>query len=130
MAFFAHPSGVRLPYFQSLDYKPGRLPETPVSCSASPLTSSNHGHSAIDVNRLPGHVSRLVGGEIDRRGGDIFRGPQPRGRDLGKNRFTLLVVERVRHGRLDEAWRDAIGGHVPLGIFGAERLDQADDPRL
>src|SRR6202035_899388 len=61
MAFFAHPLVVRLSYFPSLDYKPqsaignGLLPRR-----RDRQTASNHGHSTIDMNRLPGDVSRFI----------------------------------------------------------------------
>src|SRR6202040_1794339 len=66
-AFFAHPLGVRLSYFPSLDYKPRSAFGNGLSPPLEPrLSGSKHGHSAIDVNRLPGDVGRLIRGEIDR----------------------------------------------------------------
>src|ERR1700676_2674602 len=94
------------------------------------VTGSNHGHSTIDVNRLPGDISRFIGAEIDRRGGDILGRSEPCCRNLREDVFALLVVERVRHRRLDESGRDAVRSDVALGVFRAQRLDHADQSRL
>src|SRR5580704_2871888 len=91
---------------------------------------SNHGHSTIDVNRLSGDVGGLIGGEIDRGRRDLVRRSEPSGWNLLQNGFALLVVQRVRHRRLDESGGDAVGGDVALGVFGAQGLDHADQAGL
>src|SRR5882762_4476750 len=115
---------------QALTISLDRPSETAFGPTWGTATGSNHDHSAIDVNRLPGDIGRLVGAEIDCRRSDIFRHSEPRCRDLRKDGIALLVVERVGHRRLDKSRRDAIGGDVALGIFRTQRLDHADQPRL
>src|SRR5580693_5329240 len=75
----------------------GRPPQAPFYLvpPGRPVTDSDHGHSAVDVNGLPGDVSRFIRTEIDRRRRDFVGRTQARRRNLGKNRFALLVVQRV-----------------------------------
>src|SRR3954452_10022561 len=114
----------------TLTTSPNRSPERPSHFTDGLPTASKHGHSAIDVNRLPGDISSLVRTQIDRCRGDIVGRPKPRRRNLRQNGFALLVVERVRHRRCNKTGCNAIGGDIALGVFGAKRLDQADQPGL
>src|SRR5882762_8931979 len=78
MAFFACPLVVRLSYFPSLDYKPQSvLGNGPSPRHGAVAAGSNHGHSTIDVNCLPGDIGRFVRAEIDRRRSDILGRSEP-----------------------------------------------------
>src|ERR1700689_4212398 len=60
------PIGVRLPHFPRV----GQHSRSPPSPTLSP---SNHGHSAVDVQRLSGHIGRFIGGQERDRRGNLFR---------------------------------------------------------
>src|SRR5439155_11668191 len=104
--------------------------ETAFRPAEGSVTGSNHGHSTIDVNRLPRDIGGLIRAEIDRRRCDFFRRSEPRCRDLRQDRFALLVVERVRHRGCDKSRGNAVGGDVTLGVFRTQCLDHADQSRL
>src|SRR6476620_6308163 len=116
-AFFAHPLGFGYHTSQALTISLDRPPETPFRPTERPVTGSNHGHSTVDVNRLPGDIGRLVRAEIDGGRGDFIRRSEPGCRNLRKNRFALFVVERIRHRGCDKSRRDAVGGDIALGVF-------------
>src|SRR6202041_2654925 len=99
---------------QALTISLGRPPQARPFCLVppGPATDSDAGHSAVDVNGLPGDVSRFIRTEIDRRRRDFVGRTQARRRNLGKDRFALLVVQRVSHRRRNEPWCDAVGGYV------------------
>ncbi len=83
MAFFACPLVVRLSYFPSLDYKPQSvLGNGPSPRHGAVAAGSNHGHSTIDVNCLPGDIGCFVRAEIDRRRSDILGRSRPRRRNF------------------------------------------------
>src|ERR1700709_2578088 len=130
MAFFAVPFVVRYHTPATLTTSPNGAPKGLRIASSRPPNASKHGHYAVDVNRLPGDVGGLVRTEIDRRRRDVVGRSKPRRRNLRQDRFALLVVERVRHGRFDKTWCNAIGGDIALGVFRAQRLDHADQSGL
>src|SRR5205085_12506923 len=101
----APPARVRFGYHTSkrLTSAPARRP----CCSAR---GSNHGHSAIHMQRLAGHVASLIRGEKDDRGRDLAGRSCPARRNFGDDGFPLLIVELVRHWRDNKARRDAIRG--------------------
>src|SRR5580700_2644522 len=94
---------------QALTISLDRLPRGRFASPRGLAAASDHGHSAIDVNGLPGDVRRFVRTEIDRRRSDFLWRPEARSRNLGKDRFALLVVERIRHWGRDESGGDAVG---------------------
>src|SRR5882757_4076689 len=112
MAFFAVPFVVRYHTPATLTTSPNGAPKSLRIASSGPPTASKHGHSAIDMNRLPGDVGRLVRTQIDHRRRDVVGRSKPRRRNLRQDHFTLFVVERVRHGCLDKTWCNAIGGDI------------------
>src|SRR5271165_6605321 len=58
---------------------------------------SNHGHSAIHMQRLAGHVAGFVRSQKSHRGRDLFRRSGPVRRNFRDDDFALLVVELVGH---------------------------------
>lgn len=73
----------RLSYFNSLDYKPQFAPKNDALPHLSgPENGSDHGHSAVDVNRLAGDIACFVRGEVDGRGGNVLGRTEPACRNL------------------------------------------------
>ena len=54
----------------------------------NPERRSDHGHSAIHMQRLPGHIACRIAGQIGDCSGDITALPQAAGRDLAKKRVS------------------------------------------
>src|SRR5437588_2136930 len=107
----APPTRVRFGYHTSK-----RLTSAPASRPRHLLPRSNHGHSAIHMQRLAGHVAGLVGGEKHDRRSDLGRDTRAACRNFCDDGFPLLVVELVRHRRDDESRRHTICVHLAHGI--------------
>src|SRR5438067_1287147 len=78
---------------------------------------SGHRHAAVDVQCLPGDVTRLAAGEIDASCADVLTAAHLPDRNAGENAFALLLIQSVRHRRCHEAWcnrvdRDAAAGEL------------------
>src|SRR3954451_2901789 len=82
---------VRLSYFKCVDQQ----------AWFSTSRSSKHRHAAVYVQRMPGHISRLVGGQVNGRSSDIAAGTEPAGGNPNQDGLTLLVIELVGHGARD-----------------------------
>ena len=83
---------------------------------------SDHGHAAVDVERLPGDVAGLLAREVDAGGGDVAPLAEAPGGDRGEQGLLLRVRQRVGHRRLDESGGNAVGGDAARGCLGGERL--------
>ena len=82
------------------------------------------------MQRLPGHVLRLVAGQIDAGRGDVLGRAEPAHRNMLLGFLGDLLVQAFRHRRGDEARRDAIGGDVAGGDLARQRLGHADHAGL
>src|SRR5712671_3800183 len=87
---------------------------------------SIHRHAAVYVHRVPGHISSLIGGKINRRSSDIAARTQSAGGNPSKDRLTLLLIEFVCHWARNKPRRDAIRRHATFGIFLRYRFDHTD----
>ncbi len=93
---------------------------------------SNHCHSAVDVQGLPGDVGGLVAGEIGDRRGDVRPGAQ-----AGPSSTSARMPSRCLSfsacviGDLDEAGRDDVDGDVAArATSAASALDMPIRPGL
>src|SRR5690242_3899212 len=66
---------------------------------------SQHCHSAIDMQGLPGHIGCLLRGQVDHGSGDFLGRAHAPQRDAGSDHLFLLVGEHVGHRGLDEPRR-------------------------
>lgn len=91
-------------YFAGLDgnhLQKSALPATILAAmagSAWTAEASDHGHAAVHVDGLAGHVGGFVGGQIDDSRGDFGARAHATGRDGGHDGLLLLVVQLVGHG--------------------------------
>src|SRR6516164_4776879 len=111
---------VRLPHFLCVDQRRRAL------CT-QPLSPSNHGHSAVHMQRLPGHIGGLVGGKKGNRSTHLVHRAGAARRYSGQDSFALLVVQLVGHRRDDKSRRNAIGGNAAFCVFLRDRFDHAGD---
>src|SRR5262245_54235582 len=84
--------------------------------------ASDHGHAAVDVQRLPGDIGRLGAGEEGDRRGDLVARAHAASGNRGEQLRLLLVVERAGHRADDETGRDAVDGDAARGDLAGERL--------
>src|SRR4051812_43399925 len=70
--------------------RPPPRPQAQTATATGQPNASKHGHSAVDVKRLPGHVGGFVRTEIDRGRGNIVGRSEPRGRNLRQDHLALL----------------------------------------
>src|SRR3984893_6182650 len=82
----------------------GRRARSPVACVQRPHL--RHVHAAVDVQGLPGDVSRLRRDEEQDCAGHICSAPEPAHGNLRDERGALRLAERACHVSIDEA-----GGH-------------------
>src|SRR5699024_4598782 len=86
--------------------------------------------SAIDMQRLAGHIGAGIRDEIAYCAGYILAGTEAVHRNAARERLTLLLVECLGHVRGDEAGRDRVGGNAARGHFERERAREPFDARL
>src|SRR4051794_12067582 len=101
-----------------------------IPSSAPPLSACRK--SAVDRDRLAGHESRKIAGEIDREFADLFELARPRDRmhtALERDNFfpVRLQLGRLdRERRFDEARADRIDPDVSVSKIHRGGLHQAD----
>src|ERR1700722_9282033 len=70
---FAPPSGIPAPPARfRFGYHTSKALTSAAAAAAPVLSPSNHGHSTIHMQCLPGHIGRLVRGEKNHRGSHLF----------------------------------------------------------
>ena len=99
------------------------------------MKGCDDGQAAVDDERLPVDIARLVGGEEQRRIGDLDR----RAAALQRVQMADLVLlplgpgpleDELGHAGLDQAGADGVDPDIGAGQLGRGDLDQVDHARL
>src|SRR3546814_5828995 len=83
----------------------------------APPQASYHGHSAIYMQGLAGHVSRLLTRQIGHGRRNFIWLSKALHRDGGEDARTLLLVQRIGHSGFDHARRHAVQGDAATRHF-------------
>src|SRR3569623_204702 len=103
------------------------IPPRPPQRINSLFSLSNHGHPAVDMQRLTGDVGGLFTCQINDGGCDFVRFPHASSRNSPEQSCFLIRRKHVGHRCRDETRRHTIHGNIAAGDLGRKRLAHPDD---